>query len=63
MEGNTTWEGIKTLTKKELLDLLAAYDEYVYDMTVANLDYDSSVPVGVCEFYEYDYQQNYIKGE
>lgn len=55
---NKTWRKIIILPKREIIDLLAAYDEYVYQICSEN----NSQPVGVCEFYEYDYQE-YVKGE
>lgn len=55
---NKTWEEIIKLPRKELISLLVAYDEYVYQVCVEN----ESGPVGVCEFYEYDYQ-DYVKGD
>lgn len=54
---NKTWEEITKLPRKEILSLLVAYDEYVYQICVEN----EGEPVGVCEFYEYDYQ-DYVKG-
>ena len=58
MEVNKTWEEIMNLPRKELINLLAAYDEYAYQIVVEK----QSEPVGVCEFYEYDYQ-DYVKGK
>lgn len=55
---NKTWRKIIILPKREIIDLLAAYDEYVYQVCVES----EGEPVGVCEFYEYDYQE-YVKGE
>lgn len=58
MTTNKTVEEIKQLPREELLDLLFAYDEYVYEIIVEN----ESTPVGLCEFYEYDYK-DYVKGK
>lgn len=49
---------IKKLPKAELIDLLFAFDEYVYQVIYEN----QSEPVGVCEFYQNDYQE-YVKGD
>lgn len=57
-EINKIWTEIMSLPKKEILSLLVAYDEYVYQICVEN----EGEPVGVCEFYTYDYQ-DYVKGE
>lgn len=54
---NKIWDKIIKLPRKELISILAAYDEYVYQVCTEN----ESEPVGVCEFYEYDYQE-YVKG-
>lgn len=45
------WNEIKTLDKKELLHLLASYDEYVRQIVEEN----GSKPVCLAEFYHYDY--------
>ena len=58
MEENKVANEIMRLPRKELLSLLIAYDEYVYQVVHEN----ESEPVGVCEFYEYDYKE-YVKGE
>ena len=52
------WVDIKQLDRSELLSLLVAYDEYVYQVIHEN----EGEPVGVPEFYQYDYQE-YVKGE
>lgn len=52
------WCDIKKLPPKEILRLLIAYDEYVFQIVHEN----QSEPVGVPEFYQYDYQE-YVKGE
>jgi hypothetical protein len=44
------WNEIKTLDKKELLHLLASYDEYIRQM----VEYGGK-PVRLAEFYHYDY--------
>ena len=51
------WGDIKSLSREELLKLLMAYDAYVWEIVNEN----EGEPVGVCEFYEYDYQE-YVKG-
>lgn len=52
------WVEIKELQREALLDLLMAYDEYVYQIIHEN----EGEPVGVPEFYQYDYKE-YVKGE
>lgn len=44
------WNEIKTLDKKELLHLLASYDDYVRQIVE-----NGSKPVCLAEFYHYDY--------
>lgn len=60
------WREIKTLEKKELLHLLASYDEYVRQIIEEN----DSKPVCLAEFYYYDYldyfndwESDLLKGE
>lgn len=47
------WKEIKGLSDVELARLLKAYDEYVWQIITEN----ESTPVGVAEFYQYDYQE------
>lgn len=55
---NKKWGDIKSLPREELLELLMAYDAYVWEIINEN----QGEPVGVCEFYEYDYK-DYVKGK
>lgn len=50
---NKVWDKIKKLDREELLILLQAYDAYVFEIVREN----NGEPVGVPEFYEYDYQE------
>lgn len=50
---NKVWDEIKKLDPQEWLILLRAYDAYVFEIVREN----NGEPVGVPEFYEYDYQE------
>lgn len=52
------WQELSELSHDELFKLLMAYDQYVYQVVNEN----EGVPVGVLEFYQYDYQE-FMKGE
>lgn len=47
------WKEVRGLSDTELARLLKAYDEYVWQIITEN----ESTPVGIAEFYEYDYQE------
>ena len=58
VEVQDKWQELRELDHEELFQLLLAYDEYVYQVVNEN----QSEPVGVLEFYQYDYKE-YVKGE
>lgn len=58
VEVQAMWQELSELSHDELFKLLVAYDEYVYQVVNEN----QSEPVGVLEFYQYDYKE-YVKGE
>lgn len=58
VEIQAKWQELRDLPHEELFQLLMAYDEYVYQVVNEN----QSEPVGVLEFYQYDYKE-YVKGE
>ena len=58
MEENKILKEIRGLPRKDLISVLFAYDEYVYQIYREC----EGEPVGICEFYEHDYKE-YMKGD